>query len=153
MTETIAHPMYAALPDPETHSEFYEDVPSKRLIAWFVDFLFIALLTAFLSIFTLFTALFILPLFYAAISFVYRWVSLSRRSATPGMRLMAIEFRRADGEHFDGGTAFMHTAGYFVSVAVFPLQLISIGAMLMTERRQGLTDMVLGTVAMNTRID
>ncbi|MXQ06968.1 RDD family protein [Alphaproteobacteria bacterium GH1-50] len=137
------------LPDPVTEAEFYADVPTKRLIAWFVDIVLISLLTALVTILSLFTALFILPVVYGVISFVYRWVSLTRRSATPGMRLVALEMRRADGDRFDGPTALMHTAGYFVSVAVFPLQLISIVLMLMSERRQGLTDMVLGTAALN----
>ncbi len=30
------------LPDPETQAEFYSDVPVKRLIAWLVDVLLIA---------------------------------------------------------------------------------------------------------------
>ena len=141
----------AHLPHPETHSEFYEDVVSKRLLAWLVDVLIISILTAFLSIFTLLTALLILPLFYAVISFLYRWVSLTSRSATPGMRLFAVEFRRDDGSHFDGGTAFLHTAGYFVSVAVFPAQFLSIAMMLLSPRRQGLTDAILGTALLNTR--
>ncbi len=139
------------LPHPETHPEFYEDVVSKRLLAWLVDVLIISLLTAFLSIFTLLTALLILPLFYAVISFLYRWITLTSRSATLGMRLFALEFRRNDGSHFDGGTAFLHTAGYFASVAVFPAQLVSIAMMLIGARRQGLTDAILGTAMLNTR--
>ncbi len=139
------------LPHPETHPEFYEDVVSKRILAWIVDVLIISILTAFLSIFTLFTALFILPLFYAVISFLYRWVTLTSRSATLGMRLFAVELRRLDGSHFDGGTAFLHTAGYFASVAIFPAQLVSIAMMLLSRRRQGLTDVVLGTALLNTR--
>ena len=140
------------LPHPDTHPEFYEDVVSKRLLAWIVDVLIISVLATFLSIFTLFTAFFIFPLFYAVISFLYRWTSLARKSATPGMRLFAIEFRRGDGSYFDGGTAFLHTAGYFASVAIFPAQLVSIAMMLLTPRRQGLTDAILGTAALNARI-
>ena len=68
------------------------------------------------------------------------------------MRLFAIEFRRSDGSYFDGGTAFLHTAGYFASVAIFPAQLVSIAMMLLTPRRQGLTDAILGTAALNARI-
>jgi hypothetical protein len=34
-------------------------------------------------------------------------------------------------------------------MAAFPLQFVSIGLMLMTERKQGLTDHVLGTAAVN----
>ena len=137
------------LPDPQTEAEFYEDVVSKRFFAWIIDIVLIGLITAGLTVLSLFTALFILPLVYATVSFLYRWASLTRHSATPGMRLVSLEMRQSDGDTFNGPTALLHTAGYFVSVAVFPLQLISIVLMLMTERKQGLTDMVLGTVALN----
>ncbi len=139
------------LPHPETHPAFFEDVVSKRFLAWLADVLIISLLTAFLSIFTLLTALLILPLFYAIVSFLYRWVTLTGRSATLGMRLFAIELRQNDGSRLDGGTALLHTAGYFVSVAVFPAQLVSIAMMLLSPRRQGLTDAILGTAMLNTR--
>ncbi len=139
------------LPLPEAQPEFYEDVVSKRFVAWIVDILIIAALTALATVFSLFTALFILPFVYAIIGFFYRWVGLSRHSATMGMRLMSVEFRKDDGEDFDGTTAFLHTAGYYASVAIFPAQLVSIVLMLMSERRQGLTDMVLGTALLNTR--
>ena len=139
------------LPDPYSQPEFYEDVVSKRLIAWFIDVIVIAAITAILTVFSLFTALFFLPLLYATVGFLYRWVGLSRHSATMGMRVMSLEFRKADGEDFDGATSFLHTAGYYLSVAIFPLQLVSIAMMLMTERKQGLTDMVLGTTLLNMR--
>lgn len=139
------------LPHPETQPDFYEDVNTKRLIAWFIDVLLIAAVTAVLTVFSLFTALFFLPFLYAAVGFIYRWIGLSRHSATIGMRVMSVEFRKNDGEDFDGGTAFLHTAGYYASVAIFPAQLVSIVLMLMSERKQGLTDMVLGTVLLNTR--
>ncbi|MBT8460093.1 MAG: RDD family protein [Boseongicola sp.] len=139
------------LPHPETQPDFYEDVNTKRLIAWFIDVLLITAVTAVLTVFSLFTALFFLPFLYAAVGFFYRWIGLSRHSATIGMRVMSVEFRGSDGEDLDGGTAFLHTAGYYASVAIFPAQLVSIVLMLMSERKQGLTDMVLGTVLLNTR--
>ena len=49
------------LPDPHSQPEFYEDVVSKRLIAWFIDVALIATVTAILTVFSLFTALFFLP--------------------------------------------------------------------------------------------
>ena len=140
------------MPDPETQPEFYDDVPTKRLLAWFADTILIGLIVAVLTLLSIFTALFVLPLVWAVVSFLYRWLSISNRSATPGMRLMSIEFRRGDGTRFDGATAFLHTAGYVISVVTFPLQLISIVMMLMTERKQGLTDMVLGTAAINRSV-
>lgn len=148
---TMTEAPFSRLPDPHAQPEFYRDVNTKRFLAWVVDVILITLLTLLLSVFTLFTALFIFPLVYAGISFAYRWLTLAGGSATPGMRLMALELRQADGERLDATTAFLHTAGYFVSVAVFPAQLISVGMMLLSERRQGLTDMLLGTVALNRR--
>ena len=141
----------SGLPDPAVQPEFYDDVPTKRLIAWFADVILISIITAILTVLSLFTALFILPLLYATVSFIYRWVSLTRSSATPGMRLVSLEMQTREGRDFDGGTAFMHTLGYFVSVAVFPLQLVSIGCMLMTDKRQGLSDLVLNTAALNRK--
>lgn len=138
-----------SLPNPLSQSDFYRDVPSKRLFAWIVDVLLITCLTLFLSIFTLFTALLIFPLVYGVISFIYRWSSLTLFSATPGMSLMALTIRDCVGERLSFGAAFLHTAGYFASMAVFPLQLISIVTILTSEKRQSLTDMVLGTAAIN----
>ncbi|KIN72224.1 RDD family protein [Sulfitobacter guttiformis KCTC 32187] len=111
----------------------------------------IASLTLLTVPFTLFISLFFLPVVFVLLGFAYRVVTLSRGSATWGMRFMAIELRTANDDHFDLSNAFLHTLGYTVSVMVAPLQLISIVLMLGSERRQGLTDMVLGTVALNRR--
>lgn len=143
--------MSTALPDPYTHAEMYEDVPTKRLIAWCVDFLVIAAISAVLVPFTLFTALFYLPFLILMVSFLYRWTTLTTGGATWGMRFASIEIREASGQRPDMLTSLMHTLGYHVSVAIFPLQLVSIALMLMSERKQGLTDHILGTVALNRR--
>jgi uncharacterized RDD family membrane protein YckC len=141
--------MTTALPDPYAHAEMYADVPTKRLIAWGVDFLVIAAMTLVLVPITLFTALFYLPLLALMVSFLYRWTTLTTGGATWGMRFASIEIRDAQGQRPDMLTALLHTLGYHVSVAIFPLQLVSIALMLMSERKQGLTDHVLGTVALN----
>ncbi|MEP2921106.1 RDD family protein [Sulfitobacter sp.] len=138
-------------PDPELQPDFYDGVPSKRLLAWVADAVIIAGLTLLVIPFTAFVGLFFLPFLYLVIGFAYRVVTLARGSATWGMRLMAIELRRPDDRLFDLGYAVMHTLGYSFSLAVAPLQLVSIVLMLSTERRQGLTDLVLGTVALNRR--
>jgi uncharacterized RDD family membrane protein YckC len=141
--------MYSTLPDPKYQADFYADVPVKRALAWGVDAILIALITAVVLPFTLFLGMFFLPVLYMVISFLYRTVGLARHSATPGMRLMAIEFRDRTGAKFDLGTAFMHTLGYTLTIGTVLPQLLSIGLMLTTARGQGLTDMVLGTVAIN----
>ncbi|MFC2967833.1 RDD family protein [Acidimangrovimonas pyrenivorans] len=140
---------YPGLPDPDLNAGFYDGVPAKRAIAWVVDTVLIVLVTALIVPFTAFTALFFLPLLFLTVGFLYRWVTLTTRSATWGMRLVAIEFRRFDGSRFDGATAFLHTLGFTVSVSMVLPQLVSIALMLTTARGQGLSDIVLGTAAIN----
>jgi uncharacterized RDD family membrane protein YckC len=99
--------------------------------------------------FTAFTALFFLPFLYLLVNFLYRWISLTRRSATPGMRLMAIEFRKSDGRPFDAATAAVHTLGFVISFAMVLPQLLSAFLMVVSGRGQGLSDLVLGSVVIN----
>ena len=137
------------LPNPDYHAEVYRDVTTKRFFAWVIDVVLIALIVMVLTVFSFLTALFFLPLLYGIVSFLYRWSTLTAGSATLGMRVMAIRILKADGSPLDGQTAFLHTLGYFISVVTFPLQLISIAMMLGTSRNQGLSDTLLGTVALN----
>ncbi|WP_299785351.1 RDD family protein [uncultured Marivita sp.] len=143
---------YPNLPDPMVQPEFYDSVTIKRGLAWVIDAALILVLVVPIVVLTLFIALWFLPLLFFVVGFIYRVTTITNRSATWGMRLMSIEFRDSRGEHFDFSQAFMHTLGYTVSMSVFPLQLISIAMMFLTERGQGLTDMVLGTVAINRRM-
>ena len=146
-------PRPTGLPDPDYRAEMYRDVPTKRLFAWVIDVFLISVIVAILTLFTAFTALLFLPFLYGITSFLYRWGTIAARSATPGMRFMAMELRTAEGERLSGSTAFLHTAGYFISFVTFPLQIVSMGMMLLTERNQGLSDALLGTVALNKRTD
>ncbi|WP_299962216.1 RDD family protein [uncultured Roseobacter sp.] len=139
------------IPDPQNQPEFYKDVPLKRLLAWGVDATLTFVLCLLVLPFTFFTGIFVFPLMFLIVGFMYRTVTLANGSATWGMRLLAIELRRTDGERLDVGGAFAHTLGYTVSWGVFPLQLISMVMMASTERGQGLSDHVLGTVAVNRR--
>jgi uncharacterized RDD family membrane protein YckC len=141
------------LADPATQPEFYEAVAPKRFFAWIIDTVLIFLLSLLIVPFTGFLALFVFGALMFVTGFFYRLATLAAGSATPGMRLMAIEFRDASGARFDGGTAFLHTVGFFVSTMIFPLQIVSAILMLTSARGQGLTDHILGTVAMNRRRD
>jgi len=140
---------FSGLPDPETKVEFYADVPAKRLIAWVIDSVLILLLTVAVIPFTAFTALFYLPFLWLVVGLVYRIVTLAGRSATPGMRMMAIEFRTQDGARLDLGLAAAHTLIFTVAMGSILLQAVSIVLMLATPRRQGLPDHLLGTAALN----
>ena len=140
------------LADPVTQPEFYRDVAGKRLIAWGLDTILIVAICLLILPFTAFVAAFFFLGLVAVVGFLYRVITLTGGSATLGMRLMAIEFRDRDGARFDLGTAFLHTVGYTISWAVAPLQLISIVLMATSGRGQGLTDIVLGSAALNRRV-
>jgi len=140
-----------ALPDPDTQPEFYADVATKRLVAFVVDTLVIIVLCLLVVPFTAFTGLLFFPLLMAVIGFAYRVVTIARGSATWGMRLVAIEFRAADGRRFDLALAFAHTLGLTISFALPLLQVASVVLMLTRPRGEGLSDLVLGTVALNRR--
>lgn len=137
------------LPDPVSEPQFYAGVNAKRLGAWIFDALFITILCLIVLPFTAFTGLFFFPLLWLVTGFLYRWATIANGSATWGMRLMSIELREADGLRLSGTTALLHTAGYSLSVAMAPLQLISVIVMVAMGRGQGLTDLVLGTAMIN----
>lgn len=141
------------LPDPDAHPEIYDDTPTKRLLAWLVDLAVVAglfVLTLPLTLIVIVGSLGLaVPAIWVALALAYRTATLSRASATWGMRLMSIELRAHDGGRLDFGAALAHTVLYLASFAVFPVQALSMAAMVGTPRRQGLGDLVLGTAAVN----
>lgn len=137
------------LPDPELQPGFYDGVTLKRLLAWILDTLVIGTLTVMFGFATLFVGFFFFPLVFLALSIVYRITTIAAKSATPGMRVMGIEFRNGDGHQLTTGEAALHTIFYLISLAFFLPQVVSWGMMLMTPRRQGLHDALLGTAAIN----
>lgn len=144
-----ARPYEGGLPDPDRHAALYADVPAKRFGAWIIDSLAIVALTLLAIPFTAFTAVFFLPLLWLVVGLLYRMWSLSARSATPGMRLMAIELRNGDGAPLTPAEAVVHTVLYSVCFTmVFPM-VISAGLMMGSARGQGLPDLALGTTALN----
>jgi uncharacterized RDD family membrane protein YckC len=144
-----AYPYSPGLPDPASRADFYAGIRTKRLIAWVLDMVLIAILSSILLPFTAFAALFFFPFFMLVIGFFYRWFTLSAGSATWGMALMGVQIRDGDGYKLSGSLAFWHTVGYSVSIAMAPLQLVSVGLMCVTDRRQGLSDLILNTAAIN----
>ncbi|MBD1205130.1 MAG: RDD family protein [Rhodobacteraceae bacterium] len=142
-------PALQALPDPDRHAAFYSGVPAKRALAWIIDTLFVTAIVLLVVLVSALTAVFIFPLVWLAVGFLYRWITISGRSATWGMRVMSIEFLDRYGQRFDAGTAFLHTLGYSLSMAFVLPQILSVALMMVTRRGQGLTDMVLGSVAIN----
>ena len=138
-------------PDPDTQPEFYDGVPTKRLLGWVLDMIVIIGMCLLILPFTAFTGIFFFPFLMLVVGFIYRVITLTTGSATWGMRLMGMELRDLRDRPFDFATAFFHTLGYSLSWAMAPLQLISIVLMCVSARKQGLSDMVLGSVAVNRR--
>ena len=139
------------LADPITQPQFYRDVAAKRFLAWVIDTIIIVLFSLLIVPFTAFAAAFFFLGLMAVVGFMYRVITLATGSAAWGMRIMAIEIRDPHGAQLDLGQAFLHTVGYTVSWAVMPLQLISMVLMATSNRGQGLTDVVLGTAAINRK--
>nr|WP_156788562.1 RDD family protein [Roseobacter sp. CCS2] len=128
----------------------YDGVTIKRGLAWVFDVVMIAMLCALVLPFTAFTGIFFFPALMLFVGFIYRWFTLAGGSSTWGMRMMGIRFRDHQGASLSSGLALAHTFGYTISVAIAPLQLISVILMLTTPRGQGLSDLILGTEAINT---
>lgn len=138
------------LPDPEVDSQFYNGVPSRRLVAWLFDVIITLALTALVVVFTAGIALLLFPFLWLAVGFIYRTMTISSKSATVGMRMVGIEFRDKEGKKFDFGTALMHTLIYSVATGFIVVQIISVVLMMTTRYQQSIQDMVLGTTAINT---
>ena len=154
--DRMSGPM-AGLPDPDHDRQFYEGVPARRLVAWFIDLAIILAIGVPLAVvFGLMTLGFgfaLFPIVVGGIGFLYRTATIAGGSATWGMRVTGIEFRRGDGSRFDLMTALLHTAIYAVGLSVIVLQLISCVAILATRYRQSLPDIILGTTAINRPAD
>jgi len=134
----------------EFDPHLYDGVTIKRGFAWIFDVVLIAMLCALVLPFTAFTGIFFFPALMLFVGFLYRWFTLAGGSSTWGMRMMGIRFRDHKGAPLSSGLALAHTFDYTISVAIAPLQLISVILMLVTQRGQGLSDLVLGTEAINT---
>jgi uncharacterized RDD family membrane protein YckC len=145
--------MHLGLPDPLTKPQFYTGVLAKRAAAWVFDVVLVGILCVIIVPFTVFTALLFFPFLMLVVGFIYRWFTIASKSSTWGMRLMGIELRDHDGLRLDSQSALMHTAGYSFSMAMAPLQLVSVLMMLLSDRNQGLTDHLLGTTAINKPVD
>ncbi|ATG46341.1 hypothetical protein CEW89_01410 [Celeribacter ethanolicus] len=141
------------LPDPDRQPGFYDSLPTKRALAFVVDLIVSVVIAALIVPFTAFTGLFFFPFLVAVVGYVYRVITIANSSATWGMRLMGIEFRDRSGTRFDLGMAFLHTTLFSVWCSMGLPQVVSVVLMLTTARKQGLSDLILGSAAINRPSD
>lgn len=137
------------VPDPYRQSAFYEWVAFKRLCAWIFDVALITVVTAGVGLLTLGLGWIFWPVFYVTISFIYRWFTIARGSATWGMALVSLELRNRMGAPLTPLEAALHTLGFFLATAFVLPQVISALMIFLGAKRQGLHDLALGTVAIN----
>ncbi len=147
----------SGLPDPERDPQFYEGVPTRRVVAWVLDLIVILVagvpVALMFGIATFGIGLALFPFVIAAVGFLYRSATIASGSATWGMRIMGIELRRHDGSRFDATTAVLHTLIYSLALWTVVLQALSCLTILFSRYGQGLNDIILRTTAINRPID
>ena len=135
----------------------YEGVLSRRMMAFVIDYVLVALMTVPFAILVFVFGVFTLGLGWAlfsvlfpAVALIYIWNTLGGASqATVGMRMMDIRLERLDGQPIDGLVAVVHTVLFWAgNVLLTPLILL---ATLFLERKRTVHDLLLGTVV--TRAD
>ncbi len=135
----------------------YEGVLSRRIMAFIIDYMLVALMMVPFGILVFVFGIFTLGLGWALFSFlfpavalIYVWNTLGGpNQATVGMRMMDIRLERLDGERIDGLVAVVHSVLFWAgNVLLTPLILL---ATLFLDRKRTVHDLLLGTVV--TRAD
>ena len=141
--------------DAETQPDLFEDILSKRIIAFVFDAILIvllmvpaALLVLVLGVVTLGIGWLLFPPLFALVALGYVALTLGGpASATLGMRLAGVEFRTWSGQKMFPLLAIMHALIFWFSVGILTPLILLVG--LFTVRRQLLHDLLLGVVALN----
>lgn len=139
------------LPDPRTSPELFEDVLQRRVIAFLIDFIIIAVLGVVLTmlgmvagIFTFGLAWLGLPLVGFIAPLLYYTVTLGGTSrATLGMRKMDIVLTSTRADSLDSWRTIAHVVLFWLSWSFTPL-IFAIG--LFSPRRQLGHDLLVGTL-------
>ncbi len=144
------------IPDPAAFPELYEGVLWRRVLAYMLDLLFIAVIMV--GVWVGFAVLWLLSFgvlgpvlwfLFGLVPLAYHTLLLSgRRSATFGMRCFDLELRSVTGERPKFLQALIQTALFYVTVAM-TCSLILLAA-LFNRRRRTLHDFLAGTVMVRT---
>ncbi len=130
----------------------YEGVRTRRVLAFLVDYVLIALLLVpfavivfFLGIITLGLGWMLFSVLGPVVALSYVWFTLGGpNQATVGMSMMNIRLERLDGGRVDGMLAIVHSVLFWAgNVVLTPLILL---ATLFLDRKRAVHDLLLGTV-------
>jgi uncharacterized RDD family membrane protein YckC len=144
--------------DPIRNPELFEGVLARRVVAFLIDFVIIAipvvLAAMFIFAFGIITlgvgwALYwLLPAMSVVRALVYFGITLgSERSATVGMRVMDIEMRTWYGAPAYFVLGAVHAVAFWFTVSFFTPFVLLVA--FFNERRRLLHDIMLGTVIIN----
>ncbi|NMG41209.1 RDD family protein [Chelativorans sp. ZYF759] len=134
----------------------YEGVRTRRIFAFIVDYVIVALLCVpfaiivfLLGILTLGLGWMLFGALFPTVALLYIWFTLGSASqATVGMNMMGVRLERLDQRPVDGVLALVHTVLFWAgNVILTPLILL---APLFLDRKRTLHDLLLGTVVART---
>jgi uncharacterized RDD family membrane protein YckC len=149
--------------DPVTNPELFEGVLARRLIAFVIDMIILAIPVVIAGIFmaaatiaTLGIAgvlfLFLSPLYWPLIVIwalcYYGYTFGSPASATIGMRVMDLEMRTWYGAPAYFVLGAVHAVGFWLSISFLTPLILLVG--FFNERKRLLHDMAVGTVVINS---
>jgi uncharacterized RDD family membrane protein YckC len=130
----------------------YDGVRTRRVLAFLLDYVIVALLVMVFSVLVFLLGLATFGLgwgLYAVlvplVALAYVWTTMgSERQATLGMRAFGIRLERLDGRRIDGLLAVVHSVLFWAgNVIITPLILL---ATLFLDRKRTVHDLLLGTV-------
>lgn len=132
----------------------FDGVLTRRVLAFVVDYLLIAVLLVpawvilfFFSILTLGLGFMLYPVSFFIVAGLYFALTLSsERQATPGMQVMDLTMERDDGRPIDFSIAVVHVIAFWVINSLLTPFLLLAG--LFTSRKRLIHDMLLGTCVM-----
>jgi uncharacterized RDD family membrane protein YckC len=145
--------------DPRTNPELFEGVPARRVVAFFIDLIIIAVPVVCASVFILLFGFFTFGLgwmlFWLLSPGALIWALLyygftfgSPSSATIGMRVMDLQMRTWYGEPCYFVLGAVHAVVFYLTVSTLTPLILLVG--LANDRRRLLHDLVLGTVVINS---
>lgn len=142
-------------PDPISYFELYRGVAWKRVVAYMIDVVMIAIIMLFALLVFGFIGILtfgmlgpLLIVIFALIPFCYHMLLLSGpRHATIGMRVLGLEMRSVTAGYPDQVQAAVQTMLFYLSVSITGF-LILLWA-LFDSRRRCLHDIVAGTYVVN----
>ena len=133
-------------------SRAYDGVRSRRIFAFLIDYLIVAILIIpfaivvfLLGVLTLGLGWMLFSILAPAVALIYIWNTLGGpKQATAGMQMMGIRLDRLDGKPIDGLLAVVHSVLFWaLNVVLTPLILL---ATLFLDRKRTVHDLLLGTV-------